>query len=337
MKKLLALTLALMFMFSCLVISNGVSLDESDPIDDLYFLYDPIDRVIKQAYSYDMYPVYGSEVYFKLNDENGYFIDSDDYDAVRAMKIRENWDDGGNYVEDVEIVRARYEDPANGDFEYGYFLAFSLRDATRTDTIDVAGEIELSRTGDEPIDTYAYVSFTIGYPDAANSSMYYIEEYLQLYDFDEYGGEHDHLFYLADTAGTFEVDTYSQSPILLSVNFEDDDAVADKFPDADLVFMNGNGATFERLGTMGIEVPYNFVDSDEDVYVYEVQEDGMLIEMDSDFEYYQSIVYFETRTLGNFIVADSPIIESIPTPPTSSGSTGDTSTTKPIPSTGAVL
>lgn len=315
----------LAFIFACsmlLTLSIGALAltdpDEPHPVSAIYdigYLLDEDDRYVdfNEALA-DSLP-YGETVYYPLfyQDSGGILVGVHESAATKSIKIKADWEEGSSYIDKLSVIKKRYinANQLAGNIEfvdnrYCYFLAITAktRSTTTTATHDVHGTVKLRKTsGDseyrfdyDDID-YLNVDFEVGYSAPEDSNVIPITPALFVpgQDFDEY--DEETFDFEADSHSYFVVNTNSQKKIVLGMNTDYDDAIADKYPQANLDFFNGNGAAFNRIG-------YLYLYADRGSYVYVIENNNTLKKISASYDSYDDAFVIRTRTLGRYVVSD---------------------------------
>lgn len=231
--------------------------------------------------------------------------------ATKSIKIKTDWDDGKAFIDKISVVKKKYtnEDEVSGitfvHDKYCYFLAVKTKSksSTTTTTNDVNGTISLKKSSGNAADKFDYddgveidVNFEVGYtqPDDSNT----IPETPALFkpdeDFDE---NSDETFdFEADDNSYFEVNTNGQKKLVLGMDNEYDDDIADLYPEAELYFFNGNGGRFNKIGYLHI------YDDDIYRYAYMVNDNGSLESVKVTHD--DDCLVIRTRTLGRYVLSD---------------------------------
>ncbi|MEG2205003.1 MAG: hypothetical protein RRY21_07575, partial [Oscillospiraceae bacterium] len=93
--------------------------------------------------------------------------------------------------------------------------------------------------------------------------------------------------------------TEGQGKIVLENDTDFNADVAAKYPEANLDFVNGNGASFNKTGEM-------FLEAEEGSFLYALSADGTLkaVKAEYDFDGFT----FKTRTLGCYVISDMELV-----------------------------
>lgn len=148
---------------------------------------------------------------------------------------------------------------------------------------------------------------TIEYDEADDE----FEEDEKMFSFDK---DDDVDIDLPDNAGSFTGTARKDFEVVASMNTDVDNSLLNKYPNADMRFFNGNGATFPVTnGKMTI-----FADSGD--YLYEVS-GSTLTDRSSTWSSSKSAFVITTTTIGKYIVSDTKLSAKSATSTSSSSST----------------
>ncbi len=319
------------FIFACLLLfttSVGVLADDDDvyPVTEIYehgYLLDEDDRYVDfDAPADDDSVPYGETIYYPLLSDSGSgnLVGVYQSTATKSIKIKTDWEEGSSYIDKLAVVKKRFTGSLGSGIDlsasnYCYFLSITTktRSSTTTATHDVYGTVEMRKSsGDSEYrfdyeDVFLDVSFEVGYnaPEDANVIPIIPALFIPEEDFDEYDDET--FDFEADSYSYFVVNTNNQKKIVLGMDTDYDDDIADQYPNANLDFFNGNGAAFNRIG-------YLYLYADRDNYVYEVQDDDTLKKVNASYDSYDDTFVIRTRTLGRYVISDRKL--NIPDPRT---------------------
>ena len=221
-------------------------------------------------------------------------------DAVDGVKIKAKWDNGGKYVGTVEIEKKK----ASGvplDQKYLYFVAVSLKESDTMDVNDLTGTIQLRKNGSFDYDEMELeVSLELSYPRASEPV---ITNEPQIFEEGEgFMGDPDEEFtFEADRDSYFTVNTVGQSKLLLAVSSDFDAEIADLYPEARLSFFYGNGAAFNKTGTL-------FLAADEGAHLYKVNQEGALEAVSAKYDEFEGAFAIRTKILGRYVISDLPLL-----------------------------
>ncbi|WMJ84520.1 hypothetical protein ACS3UN_06785 [Oscillospiraceae bacterium LTW-04] len=310
MKRTLAFIFACSLLFT---LSVGVlaATDVEYPVDEIYdvgYLLDEDDSYVDFSEELDDSVPYGETIYYPLLSDSGSgYAGVHESTATRGIKIRTDWDGGSSYIDKLSVVKKRFIGTPSSNIDlsaskYCYFLAIKTktRSSTTTAKNDVYGTVKLRKSGDYGFDyddMQVEVDFEVGYTAPEDSNVIPITPALFVpeEDFDEYDDET--FDFEADSYSYFVVNTNNQKKIVLGMDTDYDDDIADKYPNANLDFFNGNGATFNKLG-------YLYLNADRSSYVYEVEDNNTLKKINASYDSYDDAFVIRTRTLGRYVVSD---------------------------------
>lgn len=231
-------------------------------------------------------------------------------DDVKGIKIRSSWDLNGNAVDKVALVKKKAAAPFELTNKYIYFLSLDLKDSLATGETDISGTVSMKKSGSFDYDDMKLdVNLTVGYPEAKDNVIG--KDPLIFSEGNGFSGDHeDELRFDFDDDAYFTVDTIGQGKILLAADNEFDANIAMIYNAANLDFFNGNGASFNKLGTLAIP-------ADEGSHLYRVEKDGKLTKMNAPYDKDEEAFMVRTRTLGRYVISDVDlkIAEAKPTSP----------------------
>ncbi len=301
--------------------------------DKGYLLDDDDSRVDFKEEADDSVP-YGETVYYPLVHNCGYTGDTQEcthedpddehhsetysgdvavYEslATKSIKIKTDWDEGKSYIDKISVVKKKYtngseiSDITFVNDKYCYFLAIKTKSksSTTTATNDVDGTISLKKTSGNTADKFDYdddveidVNFEVGYtqPDDSNTIPKTPALFKPDEDFDE--DSEENFDFEADDNSFFVVNTNSQKKLVLGMDNEYDDDIAELYPEAELYFFNGNGGRFNKIGYLHI------YDDDLYKYAYSVNDNGKLESVKVTHE--DDCLVIRTRTIGRYVLSD---------------------------------
>jgi len=217
-------------------------------------------------------------------------------DAVDGVKIKSKWEMNGKLIDSVELVKKKVVGESIAQ-KYIYFIEVDLKDTGSVTAADISGTIQLRKSGEFDYDEMELdVNMELAYETATDSE---ITEDLQIFKEGhgfEYGDSEEFTFE-CDDESYFEVNTNGQGKILLSATSDFDSDVALIYPNANLDFFYGNGASFNRIGTL-------YLAADPDSYLYQLKDDGRLVAVNAEYDEYDENFVIKTRTLGKYVISD---------------------------------
>jgi hypothetical protein len=328
MKKLLALGLAVAMVLSMGAIVLAASDDVANPVGSIsnsaYLLNSDYNAVDMSAALESV--AYGKTIYYPLINNNevtpGYVNESE---AVSGIKIRQDWEENGNLVDSVNIVKKK----VMGTSDYIYFVEGVIKSSTSTSESAGNGTIALRKTGEfDYEDMQLDANIVVKYPAAASGDVITKDPQVFKEGAGFVGDTEEEFTFASDEDSYFVVNTVGQGKLLLAMSTKYDSAVADKYPEANLDFIYGNGATFNKPGTLSIA-------ADEDSYLYKVNSNGNLEKVDAEYDEYEEAFVVKTRTLGKYVISDVEL--NLVAPPVDNGTDNGTDNGSNNPSTGACI
>lgn len=317
MKRTFALILACSMLFTLSIGAFARTDDVDYPVTEIYdegYLLDEDDSYVDFNSPFEDSVPYGETIYFPLlsdytdiTDSGNHYVGVYESSATKKIKIKTDWDEGSSYVDKLSVVKKRYTGSISSNIDlsnskYVYFLAIKTktRSTTTTSKKDVYGTIKLRKSGDYGFDyddMQVEVEFEVGYTAPEDSNLIPIDPALFIpeEDFDEY--DEETFDFEADSYSYFVVNTNNQKKIVLGMDTDYDDDIADRFPNANLDFFNGNGASFNKLG-------YLYLYADDSNYIYEVKNDDALKKLNCSYDSYEDCFIVRTRTLGRYVISD---------------------------------
>lgn len=349
MKKLFALVLAVAMVLAVATVAMA-KVEGVPAVGDIEV--DKVLRVdgskVKVRDSGD-YVWYGDTAALLLLDENGNPVT--EYDSVKSVRVSYDWKGGMNSDQVVksEIVKKKVHDAAAAEAvghgvvanEYYYFLCISTKaNPNKTADTDIMGKMTIKGgSGSAKIteEIPAEFGITLKFPDTASDAT--IEEDPKVFEFDDSKADkldEDEEFEFEFSEfedNTFTVNTVGQGKLVISADADYDEEIGAKYPQANLDFFNGNGASFNKTGEL-------FLKADEGSFLYVVR-DGVLSAVKAEYDEYDEGFYVKTRTIGKYVISDVELDVSASAP--SVDGTGDPTVEQPSidvptinPGTGAV-
>ncbi|MEG2144975.1 MAG: hypothetical protein RRY40_06565, partial [Oscillospiraceae bacterium] len=103
------------------------------------------------------------------------------------------------------------------------------------------------------------------------------------------------------------------------------------YPTANLDFLNGNGASFNKIGVMTLS-------AEKDSFIYRINNDGSLTRVNAVYDEYEEAYTFKTRTLDKYVISDIELKSTgtVTTPDTEVDGDKDNNNTN-NPTTGAAV
>ena len=268
-------------------------------------------------------------------------IDCDQIKDFDDMKLKVTINTGKDYVRSCDLDEI--DDDDFDDFEFGgnsdqwngvYAVCIELKDFYEADTLTIKGTAKIQKKGGSTIDDYDF-NYKIKNSSSGNTvkiddgeiksapkdlwtkdstennievegievdddevTITYPEFDGNVVDF----GSHEEMLYLEGEDFNFEVKLSDQGKVALKFDNDSIKSVARAADeDADLTFFNFKGnPEFDFTGTMTITLP----DEDEEYWLYSIDEDGDLTEINAKLNDDDDALEFKARTLGSFVLSD---------------------------------
>lgn len=258
----------------------------------------------------------------KAGNEYLYVYETNAGDNVR---VSPKWEESGNYVDKVEVIRKRVKSEIKGattsSMQLIYFLAITIDKSSTTQSRDLLGSVTLKKSGSDGFTINANIGIELGYSNASGSDGEIGKTGRTFKDGDGFDAEDDFEFtFDADSKSKFVVDTRGQGKIVLSFNRDFDSKIERKYPDAILEFFNGNYASFNRVGDLFLGY------SDDNGYVYEVSKTGELSRVSAKYDEDEDAFKISTRTLGRYVISNKKLAISSSSSSSSNASGSGTGT-----------
>ncbi|MEG1972230.1 MAG: hypothetical protein RR315_03650, partial [Oscillospiraceae bacterium] len=173
-------------------------------------------------------------------------------DAVKNVKLKNDWSMNGKLVKSTEIVKKKAIAATELEQKYIYFLAVAIDESTSTKETDITGTVSMRKSGEFDYEERRLeVAIAVSFPTAHDSI---ITDKVQIFsDGNGFSSDaEDELRFDVDEDSFFTVNTVGQGKLLLAANSRFNNEIAEKYPTANLDFLNGNGASFNKIGVMTI-------------------------------------------------------------------------------------
>lgn len=225
-------------------------------------------------------------------------------DAVDGIKIKQKWDMNSRLVNNVEIAKKKV---TGGDtsHKYIYFVAISIKDSGSTNAADISGTVQLRKSGEFDYDDMELeVDMEIAYELSEDNEITEdVKLFKEGHGFE--GDENEEFTFECDDETYFEVNTLGQGKILLAASSDFDERVSTVYPNANLDFFYGNGASFNKTGTL-------YLAAESGSYLYQLKDDGRLVKAVAEYDEYDDCFVIKTRTLGKYVISDTelPLVDT---------------------------
>lgn len=189
----------------------------------------------------------------------------------------------------LDITRGRYRG-SDGSTMWGYFAVLELKSLSSSKYDDqgywLSGTIDVGDPYEE-----IYLNLTISFPQGSDE----ITDELQVFSFDDEDEvyldlPYDDSYILVDARGVNE-------DVFLSMNTDYDSSIGDRYPTANLDFLNGNGGRFRRNAEI-------YIYANGYRYLYR-NDNGKLTDLSRNYDRDEDAFIFKSRTLDSYILSDT--------------------------------
>jgi hypothetical protein len=295
-KKIMAV--AMVFVMTVAMATMGFAKTaESVSISDTLYTYDADSKTLEAVSGTD-YTI-GENLYLVVDDVTPESATPTVTD-LKNYRLKSKFTSGKNLISDVAF------DVIKVDSDKVLVIKISVNDTYSADEVDLEGTITVSSRSGATVNDGTESTITIdgvmsyGDVQTASSVCTVTSPIVNFDDCDEVELRFDDGIY-------YEVNAKWQKDLFLRYNGDADEALYDKYPDADLTFVNfdGNNKTFLRLGTL--HIPY---ESDTTPFIYERTSDGLKLVYNA-YDADEQEFAIKTRELKNYIISDVELVESV--------------------------
>ena len=273
---------------------------------------------------------------------NGYYTLVMDSETVSGLKIKADWEEGGDLVKKISVVKKKIENPVSGhsledssvDYDdpdvyypdanelgltalgyeegkYYYFLCISYEDSTSVEDSDVIGTLTLNKSKDPSVDGMDIdVAVNLDWENSwrktntAGESEFKVENDIEL---------------KVDTNYALKFDCDDE----IEITFEDDSYFTVDVSGQGKILFNYNTDPINKIANKYYMAELNFwngngakfnrvgefflscEDLEGNQFLYQVTADGKLAEVPgAEWDDSDEGFYFNTRTLGSYVVSD---------------------------------
>ncbi len=266
----------------------------------------------------------------EYNFDSTYYILLDgDIEKASDIKVKANWERGGEYVESVKVAPVM----SNGKAVYG--IAIVLKEQpTSTSTKDIIGTVTLSASKSKYTITGAGdsnkldidVALSVKNATAGDASKTGDDVYIHSFG----DGDEEQEIELYAEAGKFVVNTIGQGKLVIKTTVDYNKGIENVAPDVNYTYFNGNNATFNRLGDL-------YLNAKEDEFLYKVNSDGTLTKVDAKYDSDEEAFVVRTRVIGSYVISEKELdVEKVNAGVNTPEETAPVAPTAPVnPGTGA--
>ena len=321
MKKLIAL-----IMVAAMVMSMGVVAFAATDAPAVLGAYDGYYKYNSDKDLMEEIPQvqYGNAFYLILMD-----VDSNpvvDFDSVSGMKIKAKWEMGADLVDSISLVK-KLESGL-----YLYAIEIKTKASTAIAEADLVGTLTITKTKVPKIakDTKLPVEITVFWDknysgvykdsDGTEVPMYMVDgvvddseillapdtNYLLKFDYDdevdfEFGSRNG-----GKNEGVFTVDVSGQGKLLVKFDTKANADIDAANPAAITKYVNFNGVTFNRSGSLFLESPEGAYE-----YIYAIVNGKLAAIPTAEYDDYDEGFYVKTRTLGAYVLSDIELVNPV--------------------------
>lgn len=255
--------------------------------------------------------------------ENGK-INSDDIKDFEDLKLSVKVTSGQEYVASTELdIIDDEEAPAEEDGKYAVIL--NLEDYFDVDSVTIKGTAKISKKTGSTISEYDFsykidntnnmAVVTPGSVTGYTTGIEVDDDEVTI-DYAEFDGNVVNFkngieyLYLEGEYFGFDVKLSNQGKLAMKMDNDVNKAVSRRASsDADLTFFNFRGnPTFDFTGTMTFTLP----DEDKEYFVYKIEKDDSLTQINAKLNEDGDALEFKTRTLSSYVLSDEELETSAP-------------------------
>jgi len=233
---------------------------------------------------------FGDKVYLVIRDDDGFATEEK---TVSGLSLKAEWNEGGEYVESVEIVKKKHGTDGN---VYAIEIATTGSDnavKTVSGTISLKGRSGVAKPN--KVDAHIDLDFTVGYAQVTKANVpadkVEFPADKTVYDFVDVDNDEYELYY-----GPFSVTANfeNEKKVLLAVDDEVIEEIEEAYPDAAIDYYAFTGS-FKKTAEVVVDL--------DEVYLYEVV-DGVVTEVNGEYDDWSEEFTFKTRKMGTYILSD---------------------------------
>lgn len=308
MKKVLALVLAVVLAFGMTTVAFAATKSENVIFDSGKTLYtfdgDKIDGSLNV--SSGMKLAANKEYFLLVADNSATTVVLDKLSALNDIKVRATIDEGNAYIatKPAFVVKNIKENKVDSLTGKRAFVSFKTADKFNMD--DEALDMTITIYNKKGDDAKLPINGDIGYNEAKVATYYRVDG--EINNFDDMDGDVEMEF--GDDEITFVVNADGQKELFLRLD-DSDDALEDKYPEADLqiVYFAGNNKTFRRSGTLTI--PSEMIEGKDGKlvapFIYENNKGKLSVCKDAKYDSDKEAFIIKTNKLGNYVISDKEL------------------------------
>ena len=302
MKRFLSMALAAAMAMSIASVAFAANVKDYNDydVDETVYVYNEDEHKLEELSKKENKNIeFDSEVYFKIEaGVNGETLtEFNDSEVAKNIKIKKtDFTEGGKYVDGVQLVKKIVEE--GGKKTTNYYVEVAIKAApNETEAKDIIGTITLSSSKYDEREKEQTIEIGLTAENRENTSNTLTDEN-NVYKFDD-GDEEEELELYAE-AGRFVVDTRGQGDLVIKSDVEYNKGIENVASDVNYVYFNGNGATFNKIGTL-------YLNAEEDNFLYRVNSDGTLTKLEANYDEDEEAFAVRTRVIGSYVISEEEL------------------------------
>ena len=292
MKKFLALAMAFAMAMSMTAVSFAADPTGFD-VDETAYVYDADAHTFTKVTT--TAPArFGDEVTYQVKVGDGATDFFSDPDYAKNIKLKTNWEVGSEYVEGVKLLKK-----VDTSGKAYYYVVLTIKESPKeTEEKDIIGTITVSSSKYDAKGKEKDINVALTVSNKTTDSIDKMTDDDHVFKFGD--GDEEQEIELYGEMGKFVVDTRGQEDIVVNSNVKYNKGIENVAPDVNYTYFNGNGATFNKIGTL-------YLDAKEDNIVYKVNSDGTLSKLDATYDEDEEAFAIRTRVLGSYVIAEKEL------------------------------
>ena len=302
MKRFLSMALAAAMAMSIASVAFAANVKDYNnyKVDEVVYVYDEDNHKLEELSKKENKNIeFDSEVYFKIEAGKDTTAPFNDSEVAKNIKIKKtDFTEGGKYVDGVQLVK-KIVDDGKGNKTTNYYVEVAIKAApNETEAKDIIGTITFSSSKYDEVEKEQTIEIglTAMNPDGVIGET--LTDDNKVYKFGD-GDEEEELELYAE-AGRFVVDTRGQSDLVIKSDVEYNKGIENVASDVNYVYFNGNGATFNKIGTL-------YLNAEEDNFLYRVNSDGTLTKLEANYDEDEEAFAIRTRVIGSYVISEEEL------------------------------
>lgn len=292
MKKFLALAMAFAMAMSMTAVSFAADPTKFD-VDDKAYVYDDEEHTFALVTS-SAPARFGDVVAYEVKVGDTSVDKFSDPEYAKNIKLKTKWEMGSEYVEGVKL-----EKRMGTDGKAYYYVVLTIKESPKeTEEKDIIGTITVSSSKYNADGKEKDIEVALSVSNKTTESVDKMTDDDKVFKFGD--GDEEQEIELYGEMGKFVVDTRGQDDVVVNSNVKYNKGIENVAPDVNYTYFNGNGATFNKIGTL-------YLEAKEDNVVYKVNSDGTLTKLDATYDSDEEAFAIRTRTLGSYVIAEKEL------------------------------